>query len=137
MATISPSGIAPACLGDQLDLICTTTGNFLEWTIDLIGTSRSPMLAIQSFGENDQMTQIHINSISFVFRRISTEGSLPLSSSLTITPVINSLNGTQVNCEDKETRASSSTVVSITNGTFQVCAVYSRITLLWIPLGES
>ena len=84
------------------------------------GTSRRFMLTIQRFGENEQTYQFLLNSISFAFRRISTGGSLPLMSSLTISPVTRGLNGTQVNCEDKETRELSSTVVSIINGTLPV-----------------
>ena len=31
--TVSPSGLVSVCHGDQLQLTCTTTGNFLEWKI--------------------------------------------------------------------------------------------------------
>ena len=29
--TLSPSGVAPVCIGDQLELMCTTTGSALDW----------------------------------------------------------------------------------------------------------
>ena len=116
---ISPPVIAPACFGDQLQLTCTTTGTFLEWSFTLFyenGSSRSSKLAIQSFGENDQLSQFFVNSVSYTFRRISAAGILPLISGLAISPITRVLNGTQVNCEDKETRELSSTIVRITNG---------------------
>ena len=34
--TISPSGIALACDGDQLELTCHITGRVFEWDINLI-----------------------------------------------------------------------------------------------------
>ena len=120
ISTISPGGTASACLGEQLELTCDTTGNFLEWSFNLIyenGTSRRSMLTIQSIGESDQMHQFRINSITFTSIRISTRGSLPLMSNLTISPVTRGLNGTPVNCEDQETGELSSTVISIISGT--------------------
>ena len=41
-----------------------------------------------------------INSITFIFSRISTEGSEPLISMLLIDPVSDDLNGTEVNCTE-------------------------------------
>ena len=106
--------MTPACLGDQLNLTCNTTGNLLKWSFYENGTStRLHMLTIQSFGRSDQMHQFRINSISFTFIRISTGGSLPLMSNLTISPVTRGLNGTKINCEDQETGEISSTVISI------------------------
>ena len=46
------------------------------------------------------MSDLEVNSITFIFSRISVAGSLPLISMLMINPVTDELNGTLVNCTD-------------------------------------
>ena len=125
--TISPSGVATVCSGDQLELNCTIadTGSFavLVWNITLIpenaATSNSinHSRAIESAGPSDQILHLLINSTNLTFSRISPQSSFPLISRLLISPVSNHLNGTQVNCINSLTSESSSiTVINISNG---------------------
>ena len=61
------------------------------------------------------MSDLELNSITFIFSRISVAGSLPLISMLMINPVTDELNGTLVNCTDVLLSETNSTSVSITN----------------------
>ena len=86
---ISPSGIASACSGGHLDVTCTTNGTFLRWYI----------------------TRPDIDNTTFSFSRTSPQGTLPLISMLTISPVSEIMNGIQVKCEDVVASINSSTTI--------------------------
>ena len=34
--TLTPPGVAPVCSRGQLELMCTTTGHFLQWRFNVI-----------------------------------------------------------------------------------------------------
>ena len=99
------------CSGGQLELMCTTTGMFLNWSYSLIPNGR----VIQSTGQSDQNYALTVNNIVFTFYRLSGPNSLPLMSRLLIRPVSDNLNGTVITCEDLETSNSSSTVINVVN----------------------
>ena len=116
--TLSPPGVAPVCSGDQLELMCTTTGRLLCWriinvtrglnyTYTLTRTIQATVL------DEDAMTQLVINSTMFNFSRTSAQDSLPVMSKVVIGPVSSGLNGTVMNCVNLGTSSSSSTTIII------------------------
>ena len=113
---ISPLGMAPACSGDQLELTCTTRGRFLEWSFSLIpeGDTTARRYA-RVLNPNSPTSTLEVNSITFTFSIISAGSNLPLTSQLLISPVSDSLNGTEVNCTDVGTSNSTSTIVTVIN----------------------
>ena len=121
--TISPSGVATVCSGDQLELNCTIadTGSFaihaiLEWKIILIPVLNHSQ-AISSSSPSDQAFQKVINSTELTFSRTSSQNNLPLVSRLLISAVSDHLNGTQVKCINSLTSETPSvTFVNISNG---------------------
>ena len=115
--TLSPPGVAPACSGGQLELMCTTTGRLLRWRFsvirgfnDLFTATRTIQAAVRA---EDAMSQLVVNFTMFNFSRTSAQDSLPLMSKLVIGPVNGSLNGTVMNCIDLDTSNSSSTTIII------------------------
>ena len=117
IVSISPAHMASVCGGDQLELICTTTGNFLEWSFSLIPTGETTAMTysrILTTLSADVSSLILANS-SFTFSRISAQNSLPLISGLLINPVSAEPNGIEVNCADIETSETASTLVKIIN----------------------
>ena len=117
LATISPPGEAPVCIGGQLELTCTTTGSHLEWRFNVIRENTTTAFEISRVIQTARptsatMSQQVVNSTVFNFSRISAEGASPVVSRLLISPVSNGLNGTVIYCEDLDTsNLSSSTVI--------------------------
>ena len=115
--TVSPSGTALACDGDQLELTCSLTGRVLEWNINLLLEDDSFEYVLDSVSQISPSHTITVNSIMFTFSRVSSPNSQPLTSRLVISQVNSSIiNGTVVNCADRETRDSSSTVINVITG---------------------
>ena len=119
IASISPSHMVSVCKGDQLELICTTTGKFLEWSFSLIPTEETTAVThfrhLSASSSFSAITLVLGNS-SITFSRISAQYALPLISRLLINPVSAELNGTEVNCTDiVETSETASTLVQIIN----------------------
>ena len=116
--TISPSGTARACDGDQLELTCSLTGRALEWNINLLLEDDSFEHVLDSISQILPSHTVTVNSIiKFIFTRISPPNSQPLMSRLVISLVNSSIiNGTVVNCADRETRNSSSTIINVITG---------------------
>ena len=115
---ISPPRIAPVCSGDTLNLTCTTTGRFLEWSFTLIPENETtPMRytrSLQTYGPKHlQIFEQVIASTMFIYSRNSAENSLPLMSTLSVSPVSDGLNGTVVNCTDVTTSDTVSTIIII------------------------
>ena len=107
--TLSPLGIAPVCLGDQLELTCTTTERFLEWRFTLAEMNNYQQLVSVT---TRVTVDLNVSHTLFIFSKNSTQNSLPLISALLINPASNILNGTVVNCVERETGESSSTVIN-------------------------
>ena len=118
MVTISPSQTASVCRGAQLELTCTTTGSLLEWSFLLVPEGEKtarPYARVLHSQSVPATSDLEVNSIIFIFLRISAEGSLPVISRLLINPVTDELNGTLVNCTDVLASETTSTSVSIMN----------------------
>ena len=118
--TLSPSGVAAVCSGDALNLTCTTTGRFLEWSFSLISENETAPLrytrTLQSSGPNHLQTfEEIIGSITFLYSRISAESILPVMSILSISPVRDGLNGIMIICTDVTTSYLESTVINVAN----------------------
>lgn len=114
---ICPPGIAPVCQGDQLELTCTVTGKFLEWSFFLVPEGETAAKRyIRSLGPNTHMSTLEVNSITFTFS-VSSAGSSEssLTSRLHIIPTNAILNGTEVNCTNVDISNSTSTIVTIIN----------------------
>ena len=67
---------------------------------------------------------ITVNSIMFTFSRISYPNRQPLVSRLLINRVNSSINGTVVNCADRETRNMSSTIIIVMTDQMIVSKLY-------------
>ena len=128
-AMISPpgDGIAPVCTGDTLNLTCTTSGRFLDWSFSLTPENETaPMRytrTLQSSGPSHLQTfEDMIGSATFLYSRSSSESILPLVSMLSISPgpVSEDLNGTVVNCTDVDitTTHTVSTIINVLNQEF-------------------
>ena len=74
-----------------------------------------------------------INSITFTFSRISTEGSEPLISMLLIDPVSDDLNGTEVNCTEVLTSNSTSTRIQVINESHMIG---SKLIILYLVIRD-
>ena len=99
---ISPSGVASVCSGGHIDITCTTNGTFIRWYIrseNENSASRTYTRTLSSLGVASSVVSLMINSTIFSFSRISTQGSLPLSSRIEISPVSEILNETEMKCE--------------------------------------
>ena len=115
MAEISPSGVAPVCQeGDQLELICTTTGIFLRWEITIFPENVTHVQTpITSVGSSGIPPSLMISSSTITFSRLSGPNISPLISRITINPVSNGLNGTVVNCFEGSSSTESVATTSI------------------------
>ena len=124
---ISSPGTAPVCVGDQLKLTCNITGILVEWSV--FGIPENEATAVR-YGRrllNDQTEtplELMVNSILFTFSRISPLNTLPLITRLVTSPASGDINGTEVICQDRIIRNSSSTIIFVVNenlipGTFR------------------
>ena len=108
--TLSPSGVAPVCSEDQLELMCTVTGALLQWRFSTILGELTR--TITSTGP--AMSQLTVLSTVFNFSRISADSSMmPVVSRLVISPVSNRLNGTVMNCVNAEAGEVASTTIIV------------------------
>ena len=118
--TLSPSGVAPVCSGNALNLTCITTGRFLEWSFSLITENPTALMRytkiLQNSGQNHLQTfEEIIESTTFLYSRISAENVLPVMSMLSINPVKDGLNGVMINCTDVTTSHLESTIINVVN----------------------
>ena len=118
--TLSPTGVAPVCNGETLNLTCNTTGRFLEWSFSLIPENETASMKyrriLQDAGPNHLQTFGRvIGSTMFTYSRSSAENSLPVTSMLSISPVREGLDGVVINCTDVTTSQTESTVINIVN----------------------
>ena len=122
---IVPSGQAPVCQNERLQLTCNTTEVYLQWSYSLHneqGLLMNYTRKISSLDISQQRSQIVVNSTLFNFLRISGRG-LPLISTLTINSVGNSLNGIDIGCTGlahnfESVVATVTTTISIVNESY-------------------
>ena len=106
---LSPTNLVSVCVGDQLELTCTTTGILLRWNL-----SERDITTIQYLGDSAlQSYHYTLYGINFNISRLSPPMSLPLVSQLIISPVDYRLNGTEVTCADPLSGNSSSTAITV------------------------
>ena len=131
--TLSPPGIAGVCSGDQLELMCTTTGSFLRWrfrvTLGLNDTNTITRTIQAAVPAGDAMSQFVVNSTMFIFSRTSADNS-PVMSKIVIGPVSSSLNGTVINCIDSDTSSSTATTI-VTREEEPLQGMHTITLLLW------
>ena len=101
---LSPSVIvAQGCVGEGLEFTCNVTGMLLEWSLPIVvegHASRRFRRAIAAEGPAEAQTfQLMDNATTYKFTRTSADDS-PVSSTLLITAVANSHNGTEITCLD-------------------------------------
>ena len=111
---ISPSGVAPVCqVGDQLELTCSVAGVFIRWQFTVIledGRAMTFMPIVTAGGSSGVPPPRMANPTTFTFSRLSTQ---PLTSTMTINPVSEGLNGVQMSCEDVKASESATTTVQL------------------------
>ena len=106
------------CEGEQVELMCTTNMRILEWVSTPLITNeqrqvRTFMRFIASEGVSQQMSTMIVNSTMFNVSRVSSRDELPLVSKLVINPVSNGLNGTEVNCTERDMNNENTAVASV------------------------
>ena len=108
----------PVCVGDQLKLTCSITGNTVEWSV--FGIPDGEMTAVRygrrflNNGPNQEPVNFTVHSVFFSFSRISPIDSQPLITRLMTSPVLSSdIHEVEVICRDATTRNSSSIIVNV------------------------
>ena len=118
---LSPMTVAPVChVGGPLQLTCTTSVQFIKWSVLQFNEQGTPEEAANSVQINardaNQMTTRQVNSATFTFMRSSARNNIPLISILFIDSVSIGLHGTEIHCSDvTDPRTLSSTTIQITN----------------------
>ena len=106
-------------VGDPLQLTCTASVEFLQWSLTLVneeGRDEDHTMFITASAPSPQPPPITVNFTTFTLRRISAQGASPLVSSLSFDSVSIGLNGTVANCMDPTssiTPSSESTTILI------------------------
>jgi hypothetical protein len=134
---ISPPGVASVCSGGQLDLTCTTPGTFLEWSFFLVPEGDTSGRRYDRILHSELVpatSYLEVNSITFIFSRISPPGSVPLVSTIVIDPVSDSLNDTEINCTDVIASNTTSTYIGIINESIMISSK-SLLSLYWGYMG--
>ena len=93
-----PRDAVSACPGEQLEFTCNTSATLLTWTVTIP--------AFQNGGERktkivsytrQNLLPLNVSGVVFTISRLSTNGTLPLISLLSVTSTAN-MNGTRVGC---------------------------------------
>ena len=118
MVTLSPMVVAPVCLGDPLQLICTASVEFIRWSILQPNEQGTLVEVVNSVQINsldvNQVSSRVVNFATFTIMRISTQFASPLISTLSIDSVSIGLNETLVRCTDvANSTTSASTTIHI------------------------
>ena len=116
LVTLFPSGVAPVCSGDQLELTCTITEEFLQWRFSIFRENETSATVVTRTvsSTGPAMSQLIANSTVFNFSRISAHNSvIPVMSRLVISPVSNGLNGTVMSCVEVHRREVASTTIIV------------------------
>ena len=92
-----PSPRAAVCnAGDELEVMCKTTGRYLVWNVTFITGNHQIERILSSTIRNPE--RVPVNSTVFTFSRTSELGSIGLISKLVISSVSQSLNETNITC---------------------------------------
>ena len=128
MVTLSPVMVAPVChVGDPLQLTCTAAlGGYVQairWSIFSVTDDQGTLSEITNSvlidnSDDNQRKTSEVNSVTFIYVRISDQEDSSLVSTLSIDSVSIGLNGTVVNCSDvsnSTTSASTTIYISAAN----------------------
>ena len=121
MVTLSSMSVAPVChVGDELQITCTASVEFIRWSILKANEQGILVEAVTSAQINsldaNQMVQRIVNSSSLSFTRSSAQRASPLISTLSIDSISIGFNGTVVLCADvANPMTSASTTIQIIN----------------------
>ena len=118
---IFPSVVAPVCSdGDRLELTCTTSGKLHTWQLIVNPENGvAAMKQVSSIGSTgvDSQPLIINSTIMITFSRLSRQGISPLISRMTVNPVTEGLNSSQVNCVNTQVSSESArTTIYIIGG---------------------
>ena len=128
--------VAHVCPGDQLNLTCNTSGNYLTWDISVPGFQSQSHTLLNGSSQTNNMHMLTVPMSTFMFN-ISTihngTATLPLSSVILSENVPTDLNGTTITCSEiinKTTTIITTTVIHITGNEviqskFENCYGYS------------
>ena len=135
MLILSPMMVAPVChVRDPINLTCTTSVEFISWSIMLDNThgrDQEITAFINSKDLSQQPIRRVVNSTTFNFMRISAQGESPLISTLSIDLVSIDLNGTVVNCMNvANSMISASTAIYVIDTTTNYSDIHSLIILI-------
>ena len=138
MLTLSPVMVAPVCLGDPLQLTCTTSVEFIKWRI-LQPNDQDTLLEVANAQINsrdtNQISHRVVNSATFTFMRSSAQGASPLISTLSIDSVNIGLNGTVVNCSDVPNLIkSASTTIHVIDANTTLSKLYKLMLIFLLSL---
>ena len=135
MEILSSVMVAPVCrVGDPLQLTCTASVEFIQWSILRINHEQGVTLekvtndVIINSRDPSQMIQTTANNIVFTFTRVSTQGASPLVTTLSVDSVGTDLNGTVVNCTDlANTMTSATTTIQIIDSNQSELVIFTLI----------
>ena len=112
LAVLSPSGVVPVCVGERLDLVCTSTGltnnDFIDWNITVpsmkvFGSHSMSDTRLISAAGQASISPIVLNMIIFIFnltRTVNVDNSITLKSVMSVANVTGVLNGSRVFCSE-------------------------------------
>ena len=100
---LSPSGRVSVCPEGQITFVCTTNGTVHEWSVSVTSYdySRSKLVTIDSPFMNEPFPWGTTDLAAYV-TKTSISDSLPLISTLSLINVTTDLNGTVVECTDRQ-----------------------------------
>ena len=147
-AVISPSPRAELChIGDRLEVMCkitSSTVSFSKWSLEYISESGTTIHLISTITSTMMFDDTQVmDSTEFTFSRSSGLGELPLVSSLYISPVRGSLNGTIISCGegrgDDPANSANTTVFIVGNnvGALIVTYAYNIILFYFLPTDKN
>ena len=98
--TLSPSGVASVCLGEDLAFTCSTDKDFLEWNVTIVTGQTVSRTRLISVGVSIIPLMINMKLFNISFTNVLGGSSVSLESVLFVTNVTADLNGTMVNCTE-------------------------------------
>ena len=100
---LSPSGRVSVCPEGQITFVCTTNSTVHEWNIFVPSHNynRSKLVTIHSPFMNESFPLGMIDLVAYV-TKTSISDSLPLISTLSLINVTTDLNGTVVQCTERQ-----------------------------------
>ena len=113
-----PSKLTSVCSKDRLTLTCSTTETFLRWNITLAvngiqGDVSTFIRTVASNSVTSLVSPVSTSSVMIDLHRSSAKDELPLVSTLTISSVSTTFNGTLLTCMELTVSAESSATTRV------------------------